>query len=167
MRKWLSSLLCSTLLLAPARAWALSTTTGYAAFVNGTPAGTLRFELDSVIPGVSCRYVEAWHSEDGLETTQCALEEDTWVGLESCIEDSSMSIDGIVENIGGQGCAGFDTSNQPTSVFMFLLGERAGGGDVDDGGDMEDVDGELEGLIQYSAASSIPEEFEAFAAPAP
>ena len=150
MRKLLSSLFCLTLLLVPARACALSTTTTFAAFVNGSPAGTLRFVLDSVIAGAACRYVAAWQSEDGLATAQCSLDEEMWVGHESCVESSLAPIAGIVENIGGPGCAGFDGSNQDTNVFLLMLGEGAG---------------ELDGVIQYSAASSLPSAFEAVAGP--
>lgn len=150
MRKLLSSLFCLTLLLVPARARALSTTTAFAVFVNGSPAGTLRFVLDSVIAGVACRYVAAWQSEDGLATAQCSLDEEMWAGYQSCVEGSAAPIAGIVENIGGPGCAGFDGSNQDTSVFLLMLGEG---------------DGELDGVIQYTAASSIPSGFEAIAVP--
>lgn len=151
MPKLLSLLLCLPLLAAPARAHALSTTTSFSAFVNGAPAGTVRFVLDSVIAGVACRYVAAWQSEDGLASTQCSLDEDIWAGRQSCVENALVTIDGIVENIGGPGCGGFDASDQGTSVFLLMLGERADAG-------------ELAGVIQYSAASSIPSAFEAVAA---
>jgi hypothetical protein len=150
MRRLLSSLFCLTLLLAPTRARALSTTTMFGAFVNGASQGTVRFTLDSVIPGVACRYIATWQSKNGLSTAECALEQDTWVGHQSCVENALGPFDGIVENVGSQGCAGFDGNNQNTHVFLLMLG---GGG------------GKLDGVIQYSAASSIPSAFEAIADP--
>jgi hypothetical protein len=151
VRKLLSSLFCLTLLLVPARARALSTTTTFTAFVGGAQAGTLRFALDSVIVGVACRYVAAWQSLDALTTAQCSVDEEIWAGHQSCVENGPAPIAGIVENIGGQGCAGFDGNGRDTSVFLLMLGEGA--------------DGELDGVIQYSAASSIPSAFEAVAGP--
>jgi hypothetical protein len=149
VRKLLSSLFCLTLLLVPARARALSTTTTFAVFVDGGPAGTLRFVLDSAIPAAACRYVAAWQSENGLLTAQCAVDEEIWAGQQSCVESAFTPIDGILESIGGQGCTGFDDNDRASSVFLLMLGEGA--------------DGELAGVIQYSAASSIPATFEAIA----
>jgi hypothetical protein len=148
VRELLSSLFCLTLLLVPARARALPTTTTFTTFVDGAHEGTLRFVLDSVIAGVACRYVASWQSVDGRATAQCALDEELWAGQMSCVEDALAPIAGIVENVSGQGCAGFDENGRATSVFLLMLGE--GGG-------------ELDGVIQYTAASSIPSGFEVVA----
>jgi hypothetical protein len=159
VNKLLASLSCLACSLLVSSAEALPTGAAFDAFLEGAPTspailvGKLRFLFDSQVAGGACRYVTEWQNETGFVTVgQCYLDEATWLAHTSCVENAAGPMQGIVVLAPGQTCTGIDGESQPASIFQLVLAERP-------------TDGSLEGILQYSAASTLVYGFGAVAAP--
>lgn len=149
MNKILASLSCLACSLLASGAEALPTGAAFDAFLESGPydpailVGKLRFVFDSEIAGGACRYVTEWQTTTGLTTVgQCYLDEATWLTHTSCVQNAAGPMEGIVVLAPGQDCTGMDGEAQPTRIFQLMLGERA-------------TDATMEGILQYTAASSV------------
>jgi hypothetical protein len=149
MSRFFAWLPCLAALVVAGRAEALSAGVPYAATVDGSPVGTLRFQLEAQIPGGACRYDAAWDFGEGIIFgEQCILDEALSVGHFSCPRNALGPIPSIVVLAPAQDCQGFDGTGQSNPVFMMLLGESAS-------------TGALQGLIQFSAATQSVSAFHA------
>ncbi len=148
MSKLFSSLSLLASLLAAARADALPAGVPYDASLDGSPVGTLRFQLEAEVPGGACRYDVAWDAGYGVFAEQCTLDEATWLGHGSCPENAQGPLTSLVVLAPGQDCQGFDDNGQVNPVFLVLLGEAGS-------------TGVLQGLIQFTAATQMVSAFRA------
>jgi hypothetical protein len=139
VEKLFSFVLALAVVLPPAPAHALLSGRIYNASVNGAAEGIMRFELDSKVPGGACRYAAEW-GPVGVPTELCYVDEATWFGHQSCVENALGPFNSVIVNAPGLPCWGYDSWGQDTVLFKFLVVE-------------EGWTGLLQGLIQFSAAA--------------
>ena len=108
----------------------------------------MRFELEAQVTGGACRYDVAWDAGYGVFEEQCSLDEATWMGHGSCVENAQVPLTSLVVLAPGQDCQGFDENRQVNPVFLVLLGEAGG-------------TGVLQGIIQFTAATQMVSAFRA------
>jgi hypothetical protein len=142
----LSLVVFASLLFAP-EARALEAGVPFGAFVDGAFVATLVFEPDAWLEVGACRYIATVDPGEGVPAQMCVLDEATRFGFFSCPENALGPFVSIVVVTPGQFCDLYDAGGQDNQVFVMLLGESA--------------DGSLDGIIQFSAAASIPSPFHA------
>jgi hypothetical protein len=141
--------LVALLFTTPARA--LPSGVPFDAFVDGEFAGTLEFQFDSWIMDGACRYIAAVNTGHGVPDELCVLDEATRFGFWGCLADTEEPVPGIVVLSPGQFCQLDDGNGQDNLVFMMVVGEN--------------TDGSLDGIVQFTAATSLLAAF--YAAPVP
>jgi hypothetical protein len=148
----LSCLAALGTLALPVSAGALPAGVPYQILLGGTKAGTLVFALDAHLAAGACRYAAAWAAGGTVPEDRCYFDEATWLGHESCFENSLGPISSLVVVAPGAPCWGFDTNGQDNAVFLLVLGEHA-------------EDGSLDGVLQFTSASQAVSSFHAGPAP--
>ena len=141
MDKLFSFVLALLVVSFPARAQALQSGATFRAALNGRPEGSMRFQYYATVPGGACRYAVEWGPASS-PADQCYLDEATWIGHQSCVENALGPMDSIIVMAPGLPCWAYDTSDQDNPLFKLVLVERG-------------WDGGLEGLIQFSAAAPL------------
>jgi len=110
---------------------------------NASELGILIFDLDADT-GRACRYYMEW--SDNIDTSalsvDCYVEEAKTHGASSCVRNSTVAFSTVLTNDRKRGCTGFNTNGVTAPVFRLVVGESVG-------------TGHLDGLIQFTAASTV------------
>ncbi len=158
MKRLLFFLLVVAILSTPGRALALRTQTAYNFTSPDGPSsasdvGITVFELDADT-GPTCRYYMEWvgpTSVQQLISLDCWLDEQKTHGAESCFADAVEAFPTVLVSDPRLACTGFTTEVQIAPVLAQVLGEI--------------TTAYLEGVIQYSPATSLFDAIEAIPYP--